>query len=92
MASAAAPVYYCDSSYFLFGGLGERKKKSKVGAGELGSGEPESGAPEGTGVHRGCHLLPRDAEGARCASPGKETVYCNFGVSGRAERVHPVVG
>lgn len=53
----------------------EKKKKPKVGAGELGSGEPESGVPEGTGVHRGCHLLPRDPEGARCASPDKETQF-----------------
>ncbi|CAI9158967.1 unnamed protein product [Rangifer tarandus platyrhynchus] len=38
VASAAAPVCYCDSSYFLFGGLGERKKKKNSGWGQGGWG------------------------------------------------------
>lgn len=51
----------------------KEKKNPRWGQGELGSGEPESGVPEGSGVRSGCHLLPRDPEGARCASPGKGT-------------------
>lgn len=64
----------------------KEKKKSKVGAGELCSG-----VPEGTGVHSGCHLLPRDPEGARCASPCKETQFtatlgCREGRRGSTQR------
>lgn len=33
LASAAAPAGYCDSSYFLLGGLGERKKEWVQGGG-----------------------------------------------------------
>lgn len=67
----------------------KEKKKSNVGAGRVG--------PEGTGVRSGCHLLPRDPEGARCASPGKETqLFATLGVSGRTDRGprprHPAVG
>lgn len=54
VASAAAPVYYCDSNYFLFGDLGERKKNSEWG--DRGGTDPESGGPEGTRV--GSVLLP----------------------------------
>lgn len=71
----------------------KEKKKSKVGAGA----NQKAASRRGRGVHSGCHLLPRDPAGARCASPRQKTqLIANLGVSGRTERGprprHPAVG
>ena len=88
VASAAAPVYYCDSSYFLFGGLGERKKKNPGwGQGYRGCGEPESGGLEGTRVGSGRHLLPSSPRGCLAREPAEKCSLLQryFGVLGRTE-------
>ena len=72
VASAAAPVCYCDSSYFLFGGLGERKKKIQGGGRGVGAAATgESGGPEGPRVARGCRLCPSRPQGCQACEPGE---------------------
>lgn len=102
VASAAAPVYYCDSSYFLFGGLGGKKKIQGGGRGVGAAATGESGGPEGLRVARGCRLPPLSPQGCQACEPGGEKrsfLQLYFGVSGRTEAEwgevhtrHPAVG
>lgn len=75
VASATAPVYYCDSIYFLFGGLGERKKKNpRWGQGGVGRRRARERSRGGDGG--GQWLSPASSRAPRVPgerAQGKET-------------------
>ncbi|XP_039721488.1 uncharacterized protein LOC120604627 [Pteropus medius] len=71
VASAAAPVYYCDSIYFLFGGLGERKKNPRWGQGGVGRRRGRERSPGGDGG--GQWLSPASSRPPRMREPGSLT-------------------
>ena len=87
VASAAAPVYYCDSSYFLFGGLEERKRICRVGAG--GGGRRRVRERRFGGDEGGPRLSPASWRSRGCQTchlgEGRSFLQRYFGVSGRTE-------
>lgn len=61
----------------------EKKKIQGGGRGSWAAASQKAASWRGRGVRSCCHLLPRDPEGARCASPGKETqLIANLGCLG----------
>lgn len=94
MASAAAPVYYCDSNYFLFGSLGGKKKRytSKVGAGVVGRRRTRKRRLEGDEGRQQLSPVSSRPRGSQVCEPGQgDAAYCYCEVSrrtGRGPRTH----
>lgn len=83
VASAAAPMYYCDSSYFPVWRFGGKKKKKKIrGWGQRGwggGGRRERRPGGGLRVARGCRLSPSSPQGCQACEPGeRNAVSCSF--------------
>lgn len=70
-----------------------KKKKTQGGGRGVGQRRARKRRPGGDGGAQRLSPASTRPRGCQVREPRQgDTVYCNFGVSGRTERVHPVVG